>query len=139
MGNSKELIKKKVNKKELRDAGLAAILLCLITYSFSAFENFSEVPKIIKLTGICVVLTMVIPKALYPFAIIWYTLTNFLGFFMSRILLSIIYFVVVMPVGILRRIIGKDTLKLKQYGKSARSAFIERNKAFSKTDLQTPY
>ena len=58
---------------------------------------------------------------------------------MSRVLLSVIYFVVVFPVGLFRRIIGKDSLKLKSFKKNIDSAFVTRDKLFTEKDLQTPY
>ena len=41
------------------------------------------------------------------------TLAIILGFFVSRLLLSVIFYFVVTPIGLIMRMIGKDLLDLK--------------------------
>jgi hypothetical protein len=53
--------------------------------------------------------------------------------------LSLIFLVFVLPVGMFRKLTGKDSLKIKMFRKSGRSVFIERNHKFTKEDLINPY
>ena len=39
----------------------------------------------------------------------------------------------------MRKLAGKDSLKLKAFGKNLDTAFITRDKLFTEKDLQTPY
>jgi len=54
-------------------------------------------------------------------------------------LLSIVFFLVVTPIGILRRLIGKDALKLRVFKGSQDSVMLERNHTFVGQDLERPY
>jgi hypothetical protein len=56
-----------------------------------------------------------------------------------RILLAIVFFVVVTPIGVLRRLAGKDSLKLRAFKASPDSVMLERNHTFIGGDLERPY
>jgi 5-bromo-4-chloroindolyl phosphate hydrolysis protein len=78
-------------------------------------------------------------KAFYPFAILWYSLSNILGRIVSSILLTAVYFTVLMPVAMIQKLAGKDKLYIKQFKKTSESAFITRNHLYKKSDLENPY
>lgn len=65
----------------------------------------------------------------------WNKLAEGLGYVSSRIILSIIFYVFLLPISILYRIAKKDLLNLKRSKKE--SIFVERNKVFTKEDLET--
>ncbi len=65
----------------------------------------------------------------------WYKLAELLGYINSRILLSLIFFVVLFPVAVLARIgRGKNLLGLKK--ENGQSAFTERNHRYEAKDLK---
>jgi hypothetical protein len=64
----------------------------------------------------------------------WIKFAVALGFVNSRILLSIIYFVFLMPIAWISRIFTRDPLILRK-GKTA-SLFVERNHLYTKKDLE---
>ena len=82
---------------------------------------------------------MIKPAMIYPFTILWLNLSDILGKIVSRIILAIIYCVFLLPVALIRKIAGKDNLKLKQFRKSDQSVFIERNHLFTKDDMLNPF
>ena len=55
----------------------------------------------------------VAPKALKHVYIAWMTLAFVLGFFVSTVLLTVFFYLVVTPVGLVARIFGKDFLERK--------------------------
>tara|TARA_B100000508_G_C11288802_1_gene194197 strand:- start:90 stop:464 length:375 start_codon:yes stop_codon:yes gene_type:complete len=63
----------------------------------------------------------------------WIKIGNALGWVNSRILLSIIFFILLTPIAWLYRMINKDPLKKK---KSEHSTFVNRNHQFTKADLE---
>lgn len=126
-------IKTKFNNKQLTDASLALILLCLIAFKWKGI-NLS-----ISIAVLVILLSMLKPSIIYPWAVFWYSFTEMLGTIVSKILLSIIYILIVWPVGFVRQIFGKDNLQLKNFNKSTGSFFRIREKQFSKNDLETPY
>ncbi len=64
----------------------------------------------------------------------WNKLSEGLGYLSSRIILSIIFYVFLLPISILYRIAKKDLLHLKRSTKS--TIFVERNKLYTKEDLE---
>ena len=92
-----------------------------------------------KLAIPILVINMIAPRFYYPFGIIWFGLSGLLGDIVSRILLTIVYFLVVFPVGIIRRLSGKDTLRLREFKRSADSVMMKRDHTYTKTDLEKPF
>jgi hypothetical protein len=56
----------------------------------------------------------------------WFKFGITLGSIVSPIIISIIYFVTVIPTGVVMRLLGKDLLK-QNFNKKARSYWVERN------------
>jgi hypothetical protein len=64
----------------------------------------------------------------------WIRLATILGWINSRILLSIIYFVFLLPLAWISRFFTKDPLTLNR--KKTASLFVTRNHLYSKKDLE---
>ena len=58
---------------------------------------------------------------------------------MSRVILTLIFFLVVTPIGLVRRLLGKDSLRLRAFKTSDDSVMLPRNHIFSGADLERPY
>jgi len=56
---------------------------------------------------------LILPNILKPLNKIWMTLAVILGWFMSRLILFILFYIVITPIGFLLRIAGKDFLNLR--------------------------
>jgi polyferredoxin len=122
-----------MTKDQSRDTGMAMVLLLLILYLSLKWKGL--------LFGAIVVhvLNMIWPRLFAPMAVVWLGLSNLLATVMSKVLLSIVFFAVVTPVGILRRLFGKDSLKLRAFKASADSAMLARNHTFTGADVERPY
>lgn len=66
---------------------------------------------------------------------LWIKLAEWLGFVNSKILLSLIFFLILTPVALIFRLTGKDPMQLKRK-KDSKSFYIERNHTYTKEDLQ---
>lgn len=66
----------------------------------------------------------------------WYKLAEGLGWFNSRVLLSLVYYLVVTPIALLFRLFGNDPLRLKD---NKGSMFLFREHTYSKNDLENPW
>ena len=64
---------------------------------------------------------------------LWMRLALILGWFNSRVLLSVVYFILLFPIALVSRLFTKDSLQLKP--KEKKSYFEERNHTFTKEDL----
>ena len=73
-------------------------------------------------------------KILYPLNKIWFKFGLLLGRIVSPLVMAIIFFLVVTPIGLLMRILNKDLLNLK-FNKS-KSYWIEKNEQKSKMKNQ---
>ena len=73
-------------------------------------------------------------KILNPLNKVWFKFGIFLGKIISPLVMGIIFFLVVTPIGILMRILNKDLLNLKFNKKS--SYWIEKNEPKSKMKNQ---
>ena len=123
----------KISKKQNVDTGLA-ILLILLIITFVGNNLF-----FVKLMLPVLLITMIYPKLLYPFAVVWFSLSKILGTLLSKIILSVIFVIMVIPIGFFRKMLGKDNLKLREFKKDQTSVFIDRNYLFSAKDLEKPF
>ncbi len=120
-------------KEKAKDAGLALALIFLL-----AALKFGHMQLVGAAAGI-LLLCMIVPRLFTPFGWLWYGLAHLLGPIMSKILLTLIYLIVVVPVGWIRRITGVDPMARKQWRQKRESVFIDRGNTFCRTDLDHPY
>ena len=81
-------------------------------------------------------LSLVWKWAAEKIAWVWLKFGEGLGWINSRILLSVIFFVVLTPMALIRKLFSKDEMKLKR---TDQSTFHERNHTFSAKDLKNPW
>ena len=125
------LLRKTITKDQSRDTGMAMVLLCLLLAPKR--HAFLYVGMGLH------VINMIVPSIYKPLAYLWFGLSDLMGAVMSKVLLSIVFFFVVTPIAILRRLSGKDALKLRAFKGSKESAMLERNHMFTAKDLESPY
>jgi hypothetical protein len=63
--------------------------------------------------AVLVLLGLVAPPVLRPVHRVWMGLAVVLGFVMTRVLLSLVFFGLVVPIGLVLRLVGKDLLRLR--------------------------
>lgn len=124
---------KSVSKDQSRDTGMAIALLALLIYLKTKRGGFVYAAVVLQ------VVNMIAPRVYAPAAVVWLGFAEILGTVMSRVLLSILFFGLVTPIGILRRLFGKDSLKLRDFKASEESAMTVRNHVFAGPDLEKPY
>ena len=69
-------------------------------------------------------------KLLTPLNKLWFKFGIFLGAIISPIIMGIVYFLVVTPIGIFMRLLGKDFLKMKKVQNTS-TYWIKRGKQLS--------
>jgi len=126
-------LKTSFSKKEHTDSGLALLLLILIVGLW--LDNH----LVFRIAIAEVVVLLISPVIIYPFTFIWLNISDLLGKVISKILITAIFFLFVCPVALIRKALGKDTLRLKEFKKDSGSVFTERNHTFTKSDLSMPY
>jgi hypothetical protein len=117
----------------MKDTASAVVLIMLIVDQFLENFNFGSIT-------ICVlIVAMIWPGGFKPIAFVWFGFSTALGTIVSKILLSITFFGLVLPVGLVRRLYGADPLKLKEWKKNEQSVFKDRDHLFAEKDLRNPY
>src|ERR1700727_3354943 len=100
-----ELSLKKINKDQSRDTGLAMVLLLLLVFASRKREGYLIAAIALQ------VVNMAAPQVFKPVAVVWLGFSELLGAVMCRLLLAIVFFAVVTPIAVFRRLVGKDSLK----------------------------
>jgi hypothetical protein len=129
----KKYLSTTLTKKQISDSGMAVVMLLLLLGFFTANNIFY------KIAIPALLINMIVPKFFYPFAVIWLSFANILGTIISRVILTVIYLILVLPIGLIRKSIGKDVLQLKEFKKGTGSIFKSRNLKFLAKDLENPY
>ena len=84
-------------------------------------------------------ITMLVPRILFPFAVIWYGIAEILNRISSWLVLHVVFFVLVVPVGMIRKWRGRDTMKLKEFKKSRLSVMTLRDHLYESSDLKNTF
>ena len=95
-------------KKTGLTVGVVLILVSLLLWYLgkNSFMYFSIVG------GLFVILTFIAIPLLRPFHKLWMMLALIMGFVMSRVILTLLYYLVLTPIGILAKIVGKKFMPL---------------------------
>ena len=120
---------KKINPPSNRNFGIVFFLVFMVIAMWPLL-NFGQI-KIwsIVVSLIFLVLGIFNSKILTPFNKLWMKFGLLLGNIISPIIMGIIFFLIVTPIGILMKIFGKDPLNLKN--KNSSSYWIKKNKTKS--------
>jgi len=93
--------------------GVVFVLIGFIGY----YYNYSSAYYFSGIGGLFIILGYVVPVALLPLHKIWMSLAVVLSFFSSRVILAILFYVILTPIGFLGRLFGKEFLKVKPNNK----------------------
>ncbi len=125
--------RKKMTIDQAKDTGLA-VMLILLLFVYIGGYNYLILPIIFVL-----LLIMIWPAIFKPLARLWFGLSHLLGNIISKIVLSIIFYIVVTPIGLFRKLLGADSMRVGKWKQSNESVFLERNHTYSTNDLKKPY
>jgi len=128
-----QILKKEITRTQAKDTAMAMVLILLLLGYF--LENILYYKTAIPV----LLLAMIIPNIFKPIAVIWLGLSHVLGTFVSKIVLSVVFFLLVTPVGLLRRLLGYDSLQLKKFKKGTESVLTVRNASFSPKEIERPF
>jgi hypothetical protein len=122
-----------VSLHQAKDTGMAIALCCLV------FGLYAANVRALYGALIFLLLNMIWPAAYKPAGRVWFGVSHVLGNVLSKVLLSLIFFLIVTPVGLIRRMMGHDTLQLKKWKQGRESVFKTRDFMAGSKDLEVPY
>jgi hypothetical protein len=123
----------KSTPEQAKDTGMAMVLICLLLGYWGKF------PKFLPVSLVLLIITMTWPKAFRPLAGLWFGLSHLLSSVMSRVVLTLVFFLIVTPIGLIRRWTGADTLQLKKWKQGRDSVFEVREGPVQGKDMANPY
>ncbi len=92
-----------------------------------------KIPLLTKITTALGLIFVFVPFLTKYIVQGWFALSHALGWFNSRVLLTVAYFVFLVPFAFLARIFGKGSLQLKD---DKPTVFTDRNHLYTKKDLE---
>ncbi len=119
--------------EDSRNTGLAMVLICLLLAYWGRGSQW--LPAAIALLLLC----MAWPVAFRPLVPIWLGFSHLLGTGISRVILTLLFYGLVTPVGLLRRMSGADSMQRRQWKADNGSVLTTRNHAYQPEDLERPY
>ena len=105
--------------------GIVFFIVFLILAVYPLKNNGNIIIPLIIISFVFLLLGLTNSKLLTPLNKIWFKFGIFLGKIVSPLVMSIIFFLLVTPIGILMRLFKKDLLNLKYNSK--KSYWIEKN------------
>jgi hypothetical protein len=124
--NIREDIKQlQTSDRDLRKFGLMVGGVFAILGALFLWRHKPIGPYFIWPGGVLVVLGAIYPRALKWIYIAWMSVAFVLGFIMAHVILTVLFYLVITPIGLLARLAGKDFLSLK-LDRSAQSYWIPR-------------
>lgn len=112
---------------------MALVLILLIIWLFY------RTPWLVYAAMGVLLLGMIAPVCMRPFTLFWFGLSRVLSKIMGTLMLGLIWSLLVVPIGLLRRALGKDSMRFKEWHKGDNSAFVDRNHKYTSSDINTPY
>ena len=82
---------------------------------------------------------MVWPSLFKPFARLWLSFANIISNLGSKVALTIVFMLVVVPIAIIRRLMGVDAMRAGDWKNGELTAFLVCNQIYTKKDLNSPY
>jgi len=129
----KRSILEKTSLDQAKDTGMAMVLICLLISFFGNMYQFSGLSILLLLVN------MVCPSIYKPVAKVWFGLSHVLGNVMSKVLLSMLFLVLVVPIGLVRKALGKDAMQLKKWKNGRDTVFLTRDHLYGNEDILYPY
>lgn len=124
---------KKSTPLECRDTALALAFLLLLIWFFSGRAWFAY------LAMATLLFAMIWPKGMTPIAKLWFGLSHALGEVVNKVVLGAAYILVLLPMALVRKMMGKDSMGLGRWKDGSKSAFVTRDHLYVKDDLDNAF
>lgn len=121
------------NAKQSLDTALVLVLLLLIAGRYQTQWGF------VTMAIVLLLIAMLVPRIFSPLATLWFDLAESLGKVGSLFLLSVLFLLIVLPVGLARRVMGFDPMLSRAWKKGSDTVFRACKIHFTRDDIVNPY
>jgi len=117
----------KGEKSDLRKFGVTMSIILIMIAGFLFWKEKESFQIFLTVGVVLCVLGLAIPVVLKPIYWGWMIFATILGWIMTRVILSLLFYVMITPIGLISRLFGKQFLELK-WDKSQKSYWNKRKK-----------
>lgn len=128
----------KSGPKELRSFGLTVGGVFALIGLLLCWKGRGAGPALFLTGAGLLIAGFAIPSVLKPVQKAWMTLALAMGWVMTRVILSIVFYLVLTPLGLLVKLSAKDLLDLK-LEPDAKSYWHPRKRKYQKSDYEKQY
>ncbi len=122
-------MKIQIHKKQHIEMGMILAAGCLLQAVMRHQWHFAS----LSLVLLCI--SLIAPVLFFPVTWCWWQLARLLAALNMRILLTLIFFLLVVPVGLWRRWRGRDSLRLRAFRQDNGTALPVRAHVYERGDL----
>jgi len=108
-----DIRKIKSGRKELREFGVTIGAVLLVISGIALWRGRPSNAYFAAAGILFISFGIIAPALLGPLQKAWMALSVVIGFFMSRLVLAVLFYGVVTPIGLLTKLLGKDILDLR--------------------------
>ncbi len=127
------------SRSELKKFGLTVGSVFFVIGLLLFYFDKSPAPYFLVVGAVLVILGAFVPKYLFYIHRIWMSFAFVMGFFMTRVILSVLFYIVLTPVGIIAKISGKDFLDLQFKENKATYWNYREKKEYKKIDTERQF
>ncbi len=126
-------------RNELKQFGLIIGGILLVIGSYRWWKIHPDCFYFV-ISGVLIILAgLIFPVILKPFQKVWMVIALVLGWFMSRLVVTVLFYLILTPIGLIAKLAGKQFLELKPK-KSQKSYWNYRQSAtITKIDLEKQF
>ncbi len=117
----------KSGKKELREFGVTVGIVFGLLSGLLWWRHKDNYVCFFVLSLVLIISGLAMPIILKPIQKVWMAIAVIIGAIMTRVILCFLFYIVITPIGLLRKMSGKDVMNL-QFNKSLDSYWIPRKK-----------
>ena len=124
------------NNKNIRDFAIVMGIIFLFIGIYLFFKESDSYIVSFYVFGAFIAFGFLMPIMLKPLFFIWMVFAAILGWVMTRIILSLLFYFIVSPIGIILKLFNKDFLNLNNQSNNSywnyRESKIEQNQDYKK-------
>tara|TARA_Y100000590_G_scaffold459295_1_gene615975 strand:+ start:179 stop:589 length:411 start_codon:yes stop_codon:yes gene_type:complete len=124
------------SNKDIKSFGITIGIILFILSGLLMYYDKEIYKAIAILASAFTGLGLILPLLLKPIYFVWMVFAAILGWIMTRVILSLVFYLIITPIGLITRIIGEDFLALKKKNLDSywnhRDSSIELNQDYEK-------
>jgi hypothetical protein len=129
----------KSEKSDLRKFGITIGIVLALLSGLLWWRGKDTYHIFLALSAVFVFSGLTMPIILKPLQKAWMTFAAILGWFMTRLILTILFYVVFVSIGIISRLFGKNFLDLKMSGSEKSYWIARKTRPFDKSNYEKQF